>query len=155
MFRILLLVIFSFTAFAGGLQKTAKVEELPRTVDELFAQKDTKKQKERFRTVEGKKIRGYFVRFDGDTLVLHDRPTGWSNPVTKLVSLRMIKTLQVDRRRTNKLAIPLAVSGGIAIVGLIAGSGAIFVPAVGAYVISTIAVAVAKGWPSCHTTTVQ
>ena len=90
-----------------------------------FSLRRTPGSRRLIRTVDGKKVRGYFVRFDGDTIVLHDRPTGWLNPVTKLVSLRKIKTLQVDRRRTNKLAIPLAVPGGIAILGLLAGSKAI------------------------------
>lgn len=72
--RILLLAVISFAALAGGLQK---LEDLPQTVDELFAKKDTRRLKKRgvIQTVDGKKIRGDFVRFAGDMLIPHVTPT--------------------------------------------------------------------------------
>lgn len=145
--------MFTFTAFAGGLQQTSNLENLPRTVDEMFAQKDTRRLKKRvlIRTADGKKIRGYFVRFEAETLVLHERPTGWSKPVTKLVSLKQIKTLQVQRGKTKKLALLPAVSGGLMVLGFLTVSEAILVSAMGAFYISLIAVVVAHAWPSYHT----
>lgn len=152
MLRLLFLAIFSLTAFAGGIQKTAKLEDLPQTVDELFALKDAKPLKKRVlvQTVDGKKIRGYFVRFAGDILVLHDTPKRWAYPVTKLVSVRQIETLQVHRKR-GKIRLAMVATTGVYLALVVPGTLAMFAYATPPYLVAITVLGMVDAHPSYHT----
>lgn len=158
MVRVFLLLSVAFSAIAGGMQKTATVAELPQAVTELLAHKDTAKHKKQvtIRTADGRKLRGHFVRFAGDILVLHDRPSdGKSGAITKLISIRQIKTVEIRRERSKYLAVAGAVTAGVYLAVIVPGSLATLAAVTPPVLVVSIALGVVQSKPSYHKIAVQ